>query len=316
MAKPNKKGRRITERFIALPHYMTGCPAFLTLSPDAKALLIDVWRRHNGTNNGEISYSVREAEGIGLSKSRTARAFGDLMERGFLKVRRASSFTVKTKAARTWEITSERCGDTPPTKDFMRWNAPKKNRTQSHQRDTQSHQRDRERLDETILPVSVPPAGPSGHDQTVPQSHQRDTYRYTIPPSEKGQASTAPTDPKQASKQQQQGQPGYMTPSPGTPGPARHQKRPPAPPDPRQVDIEDLLGRPSAAAPAASRVDALRSSIKAHIAAAPKGEQARLARSVGLSPCSMSNLLAGRAGLSPARMAALDAAINPERSAA
>jgi hypothetical protein len=93
------------------------------MSPNASKLLLAVWRRHNGSNNGEISFSVREAEAIGFSKDQTSRAFKELVSKGFLKVRTDSAFTCKLRLARTWEITAEACDDRPPSKDFMRWQA-------------------------------------------------------------------------------------------------------------------------------------------------------------------------------------------------
>ena len=118
--RANATGRNAHSQFILLHHYVLNCLAWKSLSPSAKALLLAVWQRHNGTNNGEISFSVREAANIGLSKDQASRAFNELMERGFLKVHRQALFTTKNKEARTWEITAERFGDNAPSKDFMR----------------------------------------------------------------------------------------------------------------------------------------------------------------------------------------------------
>ncbi|HLJ20094.1 MAG TPA: hypothetical protein VKU84_07845, partial [Stellaceae bacterium] len=151
-------------RYVALQHWMLNHPAWKALSPDAKALLIEVWLRHNGTNNGTISYAVREAEVIGLSRNMAARAFAELVSRGFLVCTRASAFTVKTRAARLWRLTAERSGPTgsdPATKEFMTMqphspaHGTVKSRTQSHQRDVQSHQRDCEPFRATKLPLTV-----------------------------------------------------------------------------------------------------------------------------------------------------------------
>jgi hypothetical protein len=106
---------------VALPHYLLNCPAWKTLPSDGKALLIDVWKRHNGSNNGEISYSVREAEEIGISRSAAARMFKELVERGFLAVARNSAFNLKTREARRWRLAAEPCHGVTATRDFMRW---------------------------------------------------------------------------------------------------------------------------------------------------------------------------------------------------
>jgi hypothetical protein len=175
------------QRFIALNHYMLKSPAWKTLPPNAKALLLSVWERHNGSNNGQISYSVREAEEIGLSKDQAGRAIEELIERGFIVCTRASAFSVKTRAARLWRLTAEASTGHPATKDFMRWVQPgvkagvnptrgPKSKTQSHQRDVQSHQRDCGLEIEIIEPLTVAPARLSAPISIPSQSHQRDTY--------------------------------------------------------------------------------------------------------------------------------------------
>jgi hypothetical protein len=132
--KKNRK-RNPGDRFVLLPHYMLGCPAFKTLPGDAVKLLLYIWKRHRGINNGEISYGVREAAEIGIPKSRTSRMFAVLTERGFLAVVRDAGFNVGDRKTRTWRLTAEPYRDAPGSKDFMRWK-----------------------------PASVPPAGLNGHN--------------------------------------------------------------------------------------------------------------------------------------------------------
>lgn len=182
MARP--RGRRKTwARFIGLHHWMLRSPAWKTLAPNAKALLLHVWERHNGMNNGTISYAVREAEEIGLSKDAAARAFEILIDRGFLVVTRQSAFSVKTRAARLWRLTAEPCGDERATKNFMTWTGSAEGRTgetvkskkQSLGRDAQSHERDRSGENERKLPLTVSTARLWDGQMTSQQSHQRDT---------------------------------------------------------------------------------------------------------------------------------------------
>src|SRR5215472_10082719 len=108
-------------RFIALPHWMLKCEAWMTMPPTGKAVLIHVWQRHNGSNNGQIWYSVRDAKEIGLSYPTAARALRICIERGFLVVMRDSAFTVKVKEARLWRLTAEPCNGEPATREFMCW---------------------------------------------------------------------------------------------------------------------------------------------------------------------------------------------------
>jgi hypothetical protein len=270
-SRPNATGRNETTRFVALPHYMLRCPAWRTMSPNAKALLLDVWERHNGANNGEIAYAVREAEEIGLARSVAARAFAELEERGFLKLRRASTFTLKTKEARTWELTAERCDDRPASKDFMRWVPPAAvsgdggNKPQSRQRDPQSRQRDTKHVSATMLPVSVPQAGPSPGVSGVSQSLPRDTY--ILPGGDDtravGRGAVSPQSPANDD----------------------------AAPD--QLDIEQYL-------------DGLRDDLQKRVEQSPPGELKRIADRVGLSRPTLANFKSGRRGLTEPAAEALD----------
>ena len=190
--KPN--GRNDVERYVRLEHYMLKSDAWMTMSAPAKALLIQLWVRFNGQNNSEISFSVREADAIGLSKSVAGRAFDELQERGFLKVGRQSSFTLKSRQARTWTLTTLPVGSTPATKDFMRWGRTRngiETKQQSRQRDKQSRQRDD--VAETVRkePASVPTAGPSMPVCPQLQSRQRDTSNLPC----EGQAKRPSTSP-------------------------------------------------------------------------------------------------------------------------
>ena len=73
-----RKQRQHGERFVSLTHDMLKSEAWRLMSPQAKAVYLELCRRFNGRNNGEISYSVREAEHIGLAKSIAARALASL----------------------------------------------------------------------------------------------------------------------------------------------------------------------------------------------------------------------------------------------
>lgn len=50
-----------TIRYVGLTHLVLNSQAWKTLPGDAIKLLIDVWKRHNGVNNGEITYGCRGA---------------------------------------------------------------------------------------------------------------------------------------------------------------------------------------------------------------------------------------------------------------
>jgi DNA-binding transcriptional regulator YhcF (GntR family) len=130
-------------RHVRLYHFMLKHPSWRTLSSDARSIFIHVCERYNGTNNGQIVYAVREGQKIGVSKNKTARALHELIERGFLRIKRGAAFTHKTKEAREWILTNEPFADRPATREFMHGTAPQLLRTV---RAFQYHQRDRQPL--------------------------------------------------------------------------------------------------------------------------------------------------------------------------
>jgi len=181
MTKVRKTRYTDYERWVGLPHCMLKAPAWRTATPNAKALLIDVWQRYNGSNNGDIAYSVREAAAIGLHRNTAGKAFAELIERGFLIVTRQAAFTMKTRESRTYRVTALPVGDTAGTKDFMSWTPPAaapKSRTRSLSRASQSLHKDHEHPNATILPLTVLPQGPSTPQSTLSRSLHRDTSNY------------------------------------------------------------------------------------------------------------------------------------------
>ena len=123
--RQDKRGRtKNSEPFVRLPLYMLKSAAWQSLKGTPRALYIEIARRYNGKNNGEIIYSVREAgKDIGVSPNTAGRGFKDLEDRGFIKKMRDSSFTLKTKEACEWALTLEPIGNELATKEFVRWTA-------------------------------------------------------------------------------------------------------------------------------------------------------------------------------------------------
>jgi hypothetical protein len=111
--------------FIMLPHDILDTTAWQYISRSGAAwLLLDIWRRHNGHNNGRIAYSQREAERrFGCSPKRAVRWFRELQEAGFLIAEQRGAFGRKTGAiaarATIWRLTMERCEGMEPTRDYL-----------------------------------------------------------------------------------------------------------------------------------------------------------------------------------------------------
>jgi len=136
----NRLGRSARgDRFVKLDHWMLDSVAWRSLKAIDRDLLIWLQRRYNGQNNGEISMSQREAaELLHVKPATAAAAFNRLIERGFIRMARDSSFTMKTRLARTWVLTMFEYRGQLPTKDFMRWRPDNENQNTYPKGDTDS----------------------------------------------------------------------------------------------------------------------------------------------------------------------------------
>jgi hypothetical protein len=120
----NNKGRSTTERFVSLPHYMLLSPAWRSLSPVARSILIELAAIYNGSNNGRLALSARDAaERVRCSKNTAARAFVELVQKGFADVCSRGHFDRKTPHAAEYRLTMHRCDRTGDrsSKRFMSW---------------------------------------------------------------------------------------------------------------------------------------------------------------------------------------------------
>lgn len=134
--KPPKRGRRTnaTGRSIGDGHHarlyrwMHRTPAFQNLSIGARALLIELKMLYNGTNNGDLFMSIREAgKRLNIGKSHAAKLFRELHGHGFIRPNVLGAYNLKSAARRgeatSWILTEHPIGDAPGSgsKDFMAW---------------------------------------------------------------------------------------------------------------------------------------------------------------------------------------------------
>jgi hypothetical protein len=105
-------------------------PAYRSLSVGARALLIEVRALFNGSNNGELFLSVREAaRRLDCDKDYAAKLFAELRDRGFIRPSVLGAFNVKATSgkgrATCWILTDQPVGTaTTGTKDYMHWQRP------------------------------------------------------------------------------------------------------------------------------------------------------------------------------------------------
>ncbi len=120
----NQKGRSTTERFVSLPHYMLGSQAWRSLSPVARSVFIELAAIYNGSNNGRLALSVRDAaEWVCCSKTTAGRAFAELTDKGFIDLCSRGHFDRKTPHAAEYRLTMHPCDRSSDraSKRFMSW---------------------------------------------------------------------------------------------------------------------------------------------------------------------------------------------------
>ena len=103
--------------------------AYRSLKAHARALLLELKALYNGSNNGELYMSVREAaKRVGCGKNLASEMPDQLQDRGFIRPNEVGAFNLKAAAgggkATSWILTEYAFGNaTAGTKDFMHWKA-------------------------------------------------------------------------------------------------------------------------------------------------------------------------------------------------
>lgn len=129
--RQNKKGRsRYDAKHVRFYDFMLSSPAYLDLSCQARAILIEIVRLYDGTNNGRIALSIRTAaQRCRISKDTATRAFAELRGHGFVECVTPGAFSRKVRHAAEWRIAWRSCDVTGdlPRNPFMRWDRQKQN---------------------------------------------------------------------------------------------------------------------------------------------------------------------------------------------
>ncbi|MCW2110470.1 GntR family transcriptional regulator [Bradyrhizobium elkanii] len=117
-----RKKRGQMPRHVQMPHYLMNSEAWKSLGAIPRAIYLDMAKRHNGTNNGRITYSVREAaEELNIGLATASRALDVLRDRGFIVCMKKGAFSLKVRHASEWRITDFICNNDLPTREFMRF---------------------------------------------------------------------------------------------------------------------------------------------------------------------------------------------------
>ena len=102
-----------------LKHWIFDCPAYRSLKPGPRAVLWELIRRYNGTNNGRIAYGARDmARAVQVADRQTIASYErELESKGFIRAVRRGGFSVKvsdrrvTEWALTWGEDRRRASD-------------------------------------------------------------------------------------------------------------------------------------------------------------------------------------------------------------
>jgi len=116
----NKTGRSEGEQYLALGYPMTKGDAWRSLSGAAIKVFVELACRYNGANNGKLTLSYDEAARIlHIGKATAVRAIAELIEKGFVKLKRKGQWY--GRLANEFELTTKSCHGMPATNDWRRW---------------------------------------------------------------------------------------------------------------------------------------------------------------------------------------------------
>jgi DNA-binding transcriptional regulator YhcF (GntR family) len=124
-----KNGRTsVPRRYVMIYHWLMETEAWKSLDGNSRAIYLEMARRYAGpgSNNGQITYSARQAaENLHISKDTANRALKALQERGFIVATTMGAFSRKNRHATEWRLTEFDCDKTGDlaTKDFTRWSS-------------------------------------------------------------------------------------------------------------------------------------------------------------------------------------------------
>jgi hypothetical protein len=128
--RPYKSKKRGFARFVQLHEWMLKTPAWRSLPPGPRALYIEIKRRFNGSNNGEIFLSHRDAaDALAVHRNTVGPWFKMLEDRGFIFMTRAPHLGPSgIGQASIWGLSEEPTPDgRPALETFMKFKSPAQN---------------------------------------------------------------------------------------------------------------------------------------------------------------------------------------------
>lgn len=113
-ARHNKTGRSTkSPPFVRIPNRVFDSASYRSLSCVDRAVLAEIIRRYNGSNNGFIGLGVREgAVAVNANKDTVNKSLATLKAVGLIQCGQAGSFNYKVRHSAEWRLTWERCDKT------------------------------------------------------------------------------------------------------------------------------------------------------------------------------------------------------------
>ncbi|MDC1198767.1 hypothetical protein N8071_00120 [bacterium] len=130
--KSYKQHKRGAGRHVQLPEWLQAAQAWATLKPGPRALYVELKRRFNGSNNGRIVLSHRDAaNALNVHRNTIGPWFDELNARGFIRMTVAPHLGPSgIGKASVWALEELPTDDMKPArKTFMSWREIQKPRT-------------------------------------------------------------------------------------------------------------------------------------------------------------------------------------------
>ncbi|MBF9060315.1 hypothetical protein HKCCSP123_14110 [Rhodobacterales bacterium HKCCSP123] len=126
MTKRNRNPKRKAGRHVQISEHLQATAAWATLKPSPRALYIELKRRFNGHNNGQIVLSHRDAaKALNVHRNTVGPWFAELQERGFIEMVVAPHLGPEgVGRATVWALQEQPTADGKPAKrGFEKWRA-------------------------------------------------------------------------------------------------------------------------------------------------------------------------------------------------
>ena len=133
-SKPYKSKKRGAGRHVQLSEWLQTSEAWATLSPGPRALYVELKRRYNGSNNGKIILSHRDAAtALNVHRNTVGPWFTELQDRGFIHMAQAPHLGPSgIGKASIWALEELPTTDMKPAlKRFASWTQKQKPRTKN-----------------------------------------------------------------------------------------------------------------------------------------------------------------------------------------